>query len=191
MEELISISFAIIYFDEALLALMPQHRRNSYYLRSNLADNDRFSEQSMNGCWTALLGLKTKGDFFDLMQNGDDECRFAWNFANLMPGIDTTGATIEWRQPPGVTTVDDCLGWTELAVEFIHAAKGWRDIGTEVEGLYAGDVDGLKEFLGERGQYPGSDMGLLDGIFRGKAGRVSAATQRVDYPADYDNGLWQ
>lgn len=116
------------------------------------------------------------------------ECYFAWNFGNLTGYPGTTKVTVEWRQPPGVTTVGECLAWTELAVGFFQAARGWADIGTEIESLYGPDVDGLKRFMTDRGEYPGRDFSAMDDIFRGKSGSVKAAGfyERVDYPLAYD-----
>lgn len=116
------------------------------------------------------------------MQDEDLECEFAWNFGNLLKLKETTGMTIEWRQMPGVTTADECLSWTELAVGFVQAARGWKDIGKELEGLYGRDVDGLKQFIKDRGGYPGRELSRTDGIFRGKSGRVRAVnySQRID-----------
>lgn len=48
--ELRSISFAIFYFDEAMLALMPVPRRKSYYHHSNRFDNRVFSGLTLGEC---------------------------------------------------------------------------------------------------------------------------------------------
>lgn len=48
--ELRSISFAILYFDEAMLALLPEPRRLSYYHQSNRADNIRFEKLTTGKC---------------------------------------------------------------------------------------------------------------------------------------------
>lgn len=50
VEELRSISFAILYFDEAILALLPEHRRISSRLLSNYADNPRFRGCNFDEC---------------------------------------------------------------------------------------------------------------------------------------------
>lgn len=129
-----------------------------------------------------MLHVDSLEGFFDSMQNEDLECHFAWNFGNLLKLGKTTGMTIEWRQMPGVTTADECLSWTELTVGFVQAARGWKYIGKELKGLYARDVDGLKEFIKDRGGYPGRELSRTDGIFRGKSGRVRAVdySQRID-----------
>ncbi|OIW25945.1 hypothetical protein CONLIGDRAFT_647676 [Coniochaeta ligniaria NRRL 30616] len=172
LEELRSISFAIIYFDEAILALLPQHRRNNDHLLSNFADNDKFK-------------------FFDkenrTLEDKDDDCMFAWNFGNIAGFKDTTKMTIEWRQLPGVTNSDECLGWTELALEFVQAARGWENIGVELAGQYSPDVDGLNKFVRDRGGYPARQMARMDEIFKGKSGQVKVVDEleRVDYPGAY------
>jgi hypothetical protein len=48
--ELGSISFAIIHFEEAVLALLPEHRRNNMRLGSNFVDNKQFSGLTKNEC---------------------------------------------------------------------------------------------------------------------------------------------
>lgn len=111
--------------------------------------------------------------------------KIAWNFANLCGR--GTGKTIEWRQPPGVTTADECLAWTELAVAFVRAARDWKDIGLEMKTEYTSDVEGLKQFVKGRGR-GAEDLGetglhYLDLIFQDKSGRVSPVPthMRIDY----------
>lgn len=124
------------------------------------------------------------------MQDRDDNCWEGWNFGNLTGWKDTTGTTIEWRQPPGVTTAAECLGWTELAVQFVQAARGWKDIGNVIGNLYQADVDGLKRFISDRGEYPGRDTSRMDDIFRGKFGRAGVVEldRRIGYTEAYDAG---
>ncbi|KAB5566932.1 hypothetical protein GE09DRAFT_1056396 [Coniochaeta sp. 2T2.1] len=137
-------------------------------------------------------GPKFKG-FYDLMQNADAECPYAWNFGNLTKRPKTTGMTIEWRQPPGVTTAEQCLAWTELAVRFVQAARDWKDMavpstGVGLEMMYSRDVDGLKRFLQECGGYPGADEDRLNDIFSGKSGSepVVDYDHRVDHSEEWD-----
>lgn len=125
---------------------------------------------------------------FEVMQDSDTECYFAWNFGNLAGWPGTTGATIEWRQPPGVTAAEECLAWTELALEFVQAARGWGDIGNEIASMYKADVDGFKRFIIDRGGYARRDVSGMDSIFRGRSGRVSVVDMddRIDYPALFE-----
>jgi hypothetical protein len=122
------------------------------------------------------------------MQDEDDECHFGWNFGNLTNRPDTTGMTIEWRQPPAVRTADQCLGWTELAVEFVQAAREWENIGDEIGRSYSPDVEGLVMFMHDLGEYPGRDMTLMADIFRDKSGRVKVVDweSRVNYSDIHD-----
>jgi hypothetical protein len=189
MAELRSISFAVIYFDEALLALLPEHRRRNFYLYSNYKNNNQLCDLTMDKCWARLLAMEDYKAVFEVMQDDDTECRLAWNFGNLLGWEQTTGETIEWRQPPGVITAAECLAWSELAIEFIQAVKDWENIGEEVGRLYKGDVEGLRNFLDDRGIYPGRDSAVTNCIFQGKSGKVPVVTaeSRVDYTAVYDN----
>lgn len=95
------------------------------------------------------------------------EREYAWNFKNLEPS-DGTGMTIEWRQPPGVTTAEEALAWAELALGFIQAARQPRTRDRLRE--FGLDVAGLKSFL-ESGIVTGvSDRRYFNVIFEGKSG---------------------
>lgn len=119
----------------------------------------------------------------DLLRYGDVDVNEhgGWKFVNLLPAnnsdiLKSTGATIEWRQPPGVTTAAECFVWTEFVVAFVQAARYWSKIGEEISG-YAEDVEGLKKFVMDRGRYPGRNMAYLETVFEGKSGAV-----KVDKP---------
>jgi hypothetical protein len=111
------------------------------------------------------------------MQDEDNDL-VAWNFRNLLaasPGQKSTGTTIEWRQPPGISTAEECLVWTELVVAFVQAARAWPDIGEEIQS-YPAEVQGLQKFVLERGQCPGSNVEYLNPVFEGKSGKVTVRT---------------
>lgn len=110
----------------------------------------------------------------------------AWNFGNLLKEkTKGTQMTIEWPQPPGVTTAEESLAWTELGLRFVQAARGWENIGNEIEDKYRGDVQGLKAFVKDRGEFPGSEMDRVNAVFGDKSGRIEVLGPwaRVD-PAD-------
>jgi hypothetical protein len=50
VQELRSICFAIIYFEEAILALLPRSRRYNDHLLSNYVHNPKLARLSLNEC---------------------------------------------------------------------------------------------------------------------------------------------
>jgi len=91
---------------------------------------------------------------------------YAWNFANLL-GIGTE-VTVEWRQPPGITTAEECLMWTELAVTFVHAALQPDSISAIRSLAYDDTVTGLQEFLLRGEQVSGGSRQYLNMAFDGQ-----------------------
>ncbi|OIW27625.1 hypothetical protein CONLIGDRAFT_716074 [Coniochaeta ligniaria NRRL 30616] len=163
LEELKRICLAILYFEPAVLALLPVSRQNHHsFLGKNRFGNDNFHE----------LSIESPEDADYLMRNPEDRTS-AWNFKNLSEKYQSTGVTIEWKQPPGVTTAEECLAWTEFAVSFVQAARYWAGIGAEIEDSYTPDVEGLQKFVLERGECRGRNMAYLEPIFVGKTGTVS------------------
>lgn len=93
----------------------------------------------------------------------------AWNLSNLRFGIEEpdfgNGRTVEWRQPPGVTTAEECCKWAELAVAFVQAAMRPDTAAVLKSGEYSDNFAGLKRFVVERGQVVGRDQKYLDMAF--------------------------
>jgi hypothetical protein len=84
-----------------------------------------------------------------------EQSMVAWNLRHLVTrgngGGKSTEKTIEWRQPPAVKNVRECLNWLATGLSFVQAARGWEDIGNEIKSKYSPDTEGLHAFLNERG----------------------------------------
>ncbi|KAF9647364.1 hypothetical protein BDM02DRAFT_2704865 [Thelephora ganbajun] len=84
---------------------------------------------------------------------------WTWNFENLLYG---GKMTTEFRQPPGVIAVKDCLAWAKFTMAFcgaaIKTADSYRSLSVYEEG-----VGGLKSFVRD-GVEGDSDPALLDRI---------------------------
>ncbi|OIW34293.1 hypothetical protein CONLIGDRAFT_675289 [Coniochaeta ligniaria NRRL 30616] len=180
LDQLKRICFSIYYFEGALLALLPVSRRHSMFVSSRQMYNRNFFNLSTKACYQLIFEKKSIRDLVCLMQEEEDVC-CSWNFRNLLgdkPGWKSTGATIEWRQPPGITTVEECLVWAEVAVTFVQAVRHWSSIGDEIHDVargYTADVEGLRKAVFERGipMTPGSDVRYLDTAFKGRSGQVT------------------
>lgn len=79
---------------------------------------------------------------------------FAWNFTNLDSSMKQT---VEFRAPPKVTNADDCRGWVEFAVNFVHAAIQSGKAGPPTA-RYGADIRGLHNFLADNSMSGRSDV---------------------------------
>jgi hypothetical protein len=98
---------------------------------------------------------------------------YAWNFTNVTEQGRRSdfNKTIEWRQPPGVTSRDECLAWMELAVSFVQACRVLELDHYTLCQIYPSTVEGLRRFI-EEGFVPhASDPRYLTPIFHGRSGR--------------------
>ncbi|OIW34290.1 hypothetical protein CONLIGDRAFT_688027 [Coniochaeta ligniaria NRRL 30616] len=164
LDELKEISMAVTYFEWAFLALLPPHRRKSAFCQSHTAGRswakaDRKEARKL----TRLMNPDPR--------NGNTSTKdYAWHFGNIFPGpsgMESTGKTIEWRQPPGVETADACLAWTELALNFIQAARKPGMHNTIDH--YKPNVGGLRKFIKD---------GLVKGV--GSRKYMDSILQKID-----------
>lgn len=126
-------------------------------------------------------GLECLSDSWEFASriSGYDRC-LIWNFGSLIPGGDhSTDYTIEWRMPPAVKIAEGCLAWTELALNFVQAARreGTHEL-FETDDPEDGEhepekptVHDLRRFVEIGLDEEVSDPRYLEPIFRGKSGR--------------------
>lgn len=165
LQDLKRISQAIIYFDSAIECLVPPHRRQNVWSKSNRVDNPKLNGKSDSRILKMIDSYETLDDIVMLMINGSDR-NYGWNFTNIYTG---GTFTVEFRRGPGAAQREICLQWTEFVINFVHAAKCG---GTESElAVYSRDVQGLRHFL--RG-YPVSkgDPSLINPLFENKTGSL-------------------
>lgn len=163
LAELKLIASSVVYFEPAFLALVPEHRRRSRYAASNwlmsprLCQRGRSRAQSMEDIWNAVDAV----DLFILIQ-GISNNSFMWNFLSLF----TSKATIEFRLPPASLTLEETLGWAELALNFIQAATQHGSLRPR----FAANVGGLRSFL-RQVNVPGvNEPAWLRSIWKNKQG---------------------
>jgi len=163
---------SIVFFEFAFEALLPPHRRRNIWAKSNVYDNDHFPDKNLGACFSLIDGCQTVPRIVELMNDGDDKY-FGWNFLNLLEDGKTT---IEFRRPPGVKSVKECLAWVEFTVTLVQAAVQSGNTLTNNMGV-AANVQALKNFLG-RITVSGGEPARLDAIFHGKSGAIFP--QKVD-----------
>ncbi|KAH6619354.1 hypothetical protein B0J18DRAFT_242177 [Chaetomium sp. MPI-SDFR-AT-0129] len=118
-----------LYFERCLDELVPPYRRNSIWAKS-IRNNHYFGSLSMIKAFDrvdtsppsfltlpAMMNWCSKssptgealgrGRYKDFAHN-----TFRWNFQNIDP-VDGRG-TVEFRQPPGCTTIGELVGWVQL-----------------------------------------------------------------------------
>ena len=157
------IAQSVLYFEPAFAALVPGERRgekcdwakSSWLDSDHLAVEDRSRDQSM-------AFIDTVTDFYSFLTVMNTEQRYyAWNFRSIEKYY-----TIEFRQPPASTTVNEALSWAELAMSFIQASieHGYRAKLRKVPAT----VGGLRWFL-EQSNVPGmNEHRRLEWFWEGK-----------------------
>lgn len=174
MPHLRRICLAIIHFEEAFEVILPEHRRGSQWIQNNRFDNSWLARLQDNETVQLINVCQTVAEIVGVMS---PDRYYQWNFQNMQEedGINT----IEWRRPPGVSTIEECLVWSELCIDFLRSACR-NDI--DICG-YGKDVAGLETFVRD-GMIPGtSEERFLVPIFSGKSGRLQLRKQEKD---DFD-----
>ncbi|KAG8164617.1 hypothetical protein KVR01_004892 [Diaporthe batatas] len=162
LQELKSICMAVVYFEDAFEAIVPEHRRGNQWIKSNTVDNPKLANLPTAQIFERIKACENAVEIADLMH---PDRYYAWNFTNLYYG---GKATIEWRRAAGVTSAEGCLVWAELAIDFLQSA---RRPGVQL-GKYSRDVAGLRAFVGEGLVAGMSDERYLRPIFEGKSGSL-------------------
>lgn len=166
MGSLKSICRAIIYFEGAFEALVPEHRRGNAYAKSFQADHPQFKSKRHGECFALIEQQTHPVHIADLMNPGSDR-NYAWNFCNLIYG---GKMTVEFRRGPGVTGPEDCLAWVELAVSFARSARAFGTVQHLQD--YTQDVQGLKAFVNATLAPSMSQPQLMGSIFVNKQGSL-------------------
>lgn len=115
---------AVVYFERCIDSIMPPHRRNNKYCMSNRYNKSLERYQTMPEVFKAIDAMKTYTDLANLLS---PDRFFRWNFQRIAKAEAETVilakvATVEFRQPPGCTTVDDALFWQGFTLAFMGGA---------------------------------------------------------------------
>lgn len=157
---------AIIHFEQAFEAILPEERRANEYARSNWIDNPHFAYQNLSRDQSIdfLEDLTTINQVIDAM-NPNQSKYFSWNFLSVR-----RFKTIEFRRGAVSLSVNDVFMWAELAMSFIRAALALQST-TQLR-QYPRTVGGLRSFI----QYAqlSTQQGMhnptfLNPLFSGKA----------------------
>ncbi|KAK5659082.1 hypothetical protein OQA88_1171 [Cercophora sp. LCS_1] len=133
-DQLRAICQGIAFFDTAITALLPAHRRTTKWARSNM-ENDVNPHLRQAAKLVPRDGLAAMWSEFDQVSRGNvfavmnsEERRMAWNFAN----VDSGSGTVEFRSPPGVTDERDLSSWVTFTLGLVAAIMGtkWQDLKT-------------------------------------------------------------
>ena len=136
------VATASLWFEPALKAIMPDHRRGNAHCLSNYLYNSKFYGKSIEYCLERIDGCRDKEELLKLMKGEYVARDWTWNFTNLQ---ETAKQTIEFRQPPGVTNVNGCFAWTEMTLRFVSASLRWAVLGKMKS--WTRNISGLREFL--------------------------------------------
>lgn len=174
------IARAVIHFEPALEALVPQSRRGNRFAKSNWLQGQclGYEELSRTESIAAIDEIPLVNDQEDirrvveLMQDVDDR-DYCWNFVNLRRSRET----IEFRKPPGSASAAEALSWAEFAMSFVQASvkHGTRD---RLEKIPS-NVGGLKWFL-KQAHVPGvNEPSRLERIWKDKPDNAAVEPQPV------------
>lgn len=150
LEELKRIASAVISFEPAFEALVPEHRRQSCeYARSIWIGSREFAANGLTRAQCVLKLNETKDfhEFLALMQPYSQR-GLAWNFQSI-----TKYYTVEFRKPPASKTAREALGWAELAMTFIQTSM--KHGTSEKLKLVPPTIGGLRWFLRQNHSVPG------------------------------------
>lgn len=120
VRELVRIAQAVLHFEPAIEALVPEDRRGNDFCKSNWLGSRQLGAANISRTDSiAKIGkIQDPSELIRCMGNGEDR-GYSWNFLSLM---DKNKRTLEFRKPPGSTTVEQTLSWAEFVLSFIQAA---------------------------------------------------------------------
>ncbi len=164
LEELKRIASAVLHFEPAFEALVPEHRREDCeYARSSWIDSREFAPKGLSRAQSILV-ISDVADFhlFLGLMHPYSQRGYAWNFRSIGKYY-----TIEFRKPPASKTASEALGWAEFAMSFVQTSI--RHGSPELLKLVPPTVGGLRWFLGQNHNVPGfNESEKLAWIWDGK-----------------------
>jgi Putative amidoligase enzyme len=173
LTELKHIASAVIQFEPAFEALMPDHRRGNAYAVSNWLHSPYLARRNKSRC-QSIEAIECANDRVEVLRlvQGYRNHYFAWNFWTLFG----PKGTIEFRQPPASVSAGDTLGWAELAMNFIQASV---QRGSSVRN-FASNVGGLRSFLEQVHVSGVNEPVWLRSIWRGMEEEAALGPVAVD-----------
>ncbi|EFQ36124.1 hypothetical protein CGRA01v4_06151 [Colletotrichum graminicola] len=178
---------AILVYESCFDALVPKDRASAYWCQSNRRNPVLSRCKTLEDCLGLLEMASQKGtaaivEAMCLFPASSAYGRahgqkkdfvhgkvYKWNFAPLL-GYDNC-RTIEFRQPPGSTCMEDAVGWVLLTLTFVAGATGGGNCLGSLEPGGAGDRLELWHLLCHGAVVLGLEPFLLDVLrnFLGKS----------------------
>lgn len=162
LTDLKRIACSVIHFETAFEALVPDSRHGNGYCKSNWLDGPDLARKGLSRPQSidAIDAADNTYLVENLIQKPGDKS-FAWNFDSLHQL-----GTIEFRKPPASITVEQALGWAELAMNFIQVSI---EHGTPDKlKAFPSTIKGLRAYLSQV-DVPGvNERYRMDWIWRGK-----------------------
>ena len=165
VRELVQIAQAVLHFEPAIEALVPEDRRGNDFCKSNWLGSPHLGAANISRPDSvAKIGkIQDPSELIRCMGNREDR-GYSRNFLSLM---DKKKRTLEFRKPPGSTTVEQPLSWAEFVLSFIQAAI--KCDSAEQLQRFPAHVGGLQWFL-KQSNVPGvNEHHRLARLFAGQA----------------------
>jgi Putative amidoligase enzyme len=168
LEEVKRIAQAVIHFEPAIEALVPQHRRGNKFVQSHWLDSPNLAPKGRSRAASiAYIERQVDQNAVIAAMQFPSDGDYCWNFESLN---DLDKGTIEFRKPPAVKTVDEVLAWAEFVMAFIQASIACEKPTQFME--FPPTAGGLKQFLTRlSGKVPGvSERERMWRLWRGVPG---------------------
>lgn len=113
------LAWTVIYFERCIDSIMPEHRRQNQFCRSNRY-NSTLKGKSMREIFHLILQIKNNEQGHVALAEllCPDGRWYRWNFQRMAkqnPQIQT----VEFRQPPGSTTAQEATLWPQLTLSIV------------------------------------------------------------------------
>lgn len=163
LDQLKRIASAILYFEPAFEALMPEERRGNEWAQSNWLEGSCLAQHGLSRSKSIeeIERAPDEGALVRMMQISRDP-RYVWNFWNVFTPL----RTIDFRQPPGSKTANEALSWTELALNFIQVSIHYGS--STVLETYPANIKGLRWYLALVNDPRINEPGRLRRLWAGK-----------------------
>ena len=169
LKDLKRIAQAVIHFEPAFEALLPECRNRNFQAKSNWLNAPGLARDGKSRL-ESIAVIEATLDFDELLNllqplkpSGDSyDKSFCWNFSNLH-----TKRSIEFRKKPVSTTPEEALCWAELALSFVQASTCCES--PEAFRRIPPTVGGLRWFLWKLADIPGVNQPeRLERLWEGK-----------------------
>ncbi|KAK3377558.1 hypothetical protein B0H63DRAFT_220622 [Podospora didyma] len=161
-----AIASAVIYFEPAIEALLPETRRGNHHTMSNWIDNPSLGHLGMSraAAIQRIKSCKTHEEVIYIVSPGKP---YGWNFKAW-----SRLKTIEFRRGAPSQSADDVFMWADFVMAFVKAALSKPLDYNRGGGVpYAPTIGGLFDFF--------ADVAIPDGQFGGEVYGNSQSITRM------------